>query len=174
MRHRSSSIGPRLVGQALALLLAALTCACSGYSTKRLTDFPGARTIAVLPIENLGYYRDLDLRLAQHVAEEIRARTNLALATADTADLILTGRMSVREVPIVLDKEGAPIQKRLEGWLDVVVTERATGRVVRHQRVATTAEWRFDVTGESLDGSASNEWTRRLAEQVAQVLERPF
>lgn len=162
-----------LLGLAGGVLL--LVCACSGYSTQRLTDFPRARTIAVVPFENTGFRRDLELRLSQQVAQEIRARTNLGFAPVASADLVLTGRMQANEVPTVLDREdGSVIQKRLEGWLEVVVTERATGRVVRRQRVSTTAEWREGVTGESLEGSATQEWTRRLAEQVAQVLERPF
>lgn len=160
---------------ALAAVLALLATACSGYSSQRLTDFPTARTIAVVPFENTGFRRDLELRLAQQVSNEIRARSNLGFAPVNRADLVLTGRMHAEEVPTVLGSEdGDVIQKRLEGWLEVVVTERASGRVLRRARVATTAEWRENVMGESLDGSATNEWTRRLAEQVAQVLERSF
>ena len=159
----------------LTLPVSLLASACSGYSTKRLTDFPNARTIAVVPFTNTGFRRDLELQLSQQVAQEIRARTNLGFGGVHDADLILTGHMRADEVPTVLDREdGSVIQKRLAGWLEVVVTERATGRVVRRSRVATTAEWRENVLGESLAGSARAEWTRRLAEQVAQVLERPF
>ncbi len=166
----------RALGRSTGLLaLVVLLAACSGYSSQRLTDFPSARTIAIVPFENTTFYRDLELRLTQQVVNEVRARTNLGLSTPDRADLVMTGRMYAREVPTVLAREdGSVIQKRLEGWLEVVVTERASGRVVRRARVATTAEWREDVVGESLQGSATSEWTRRLAEQVAQVLERPF
>ena len=158
-----------------ALLVALLTAGCQGYSSQRLTDFPSARTIAIVPFTNTTFYRDLELRLSQQVANEIRARTNLGFASVDRADLLLSGHMYAREVPTVLAAEdGGVIQKRLEGWLEVVVTDRATGRVVRRQRVATTAEWREGVVGESLEGSATDEWTRRIAEQVAQVLERSF
>ncbi len=174
-------MGPRSFGArvlriacSMALLCSLGLAGCSGYSTQRLTDFPSARTIAVLPFENLGFRRDLALRLSQKVATEIRARTNLGFGTVADADLIVSGRMDAREIPTILDQDGQPIQKRLEGWLIVVVTERATGRVVRQQRVATNAEWSRDVAGESLQGSATEEWTRRLAERVAQVLERPF
>jgi len=159
---------------ALLLLVLLGAPACSGYSTQRLTDFPRARTIAVMPFTNLGFRRDLALRLSEAVATEIRAQSNLGFGTVDNADLILTGRMDAREIPTVLDQDGEPIQKRLEGWVEVVITERATGRVLRRQRVATIAEWSQDIPGETLGGSATEEWTRRLAERVAQVLERPF
>ena len=163
-----------MVRRPLALVLAALLTACSGYSTARLTDFPAARTIAIRPFENLGFRRELELRLTQAVAREVRARTSLGLATPETADLILSGRMEAQEGPVVLDDAGGVIQKRLSGWLEIEVVERATGRIVRRSRVDTLTEWRPGVQGESLDGTATEEWVRRLAEQAAQVLERGF
>ncbi len=155
----------------VALLLLA---GCSGYSTERLTDFPGARTIAVLPFENTGFRRDLELRLSAAVARELRARTSLAPATAASADLLLTGRMGAEEVPTILDEAGRVVQQRLAGWLEVRVVERATGRVVREERLGGFEEFRPGTYGESLEGSGTDEWVRRLAERVAQVLERPL
>jgi hypothetical protein len=163
------------VGRPRALALAALLLAsCAGWSTQRLTDFPAARTIAVRPFDNLGFRRDLELRLTRAVTEEVRARTSLALTTPDKADLVLSGRMQAEETPVVLDENGQVIQKRLLGWLQVQVVERATGRVVRQRRVATHAEWLEGAPGQSLQGSATDEWVRRIAEKVAQTLERSF
>jgi hypothetical protein len=156
-----------------ALLALAALAACS-YSTKRLTDFPGARTIAVLPFENTGFRRDLELRLGQAVATEIRARTNLAFATPQTADLLLTGTASAEEYAIGLDENGQVIQKRLEGVLAVRVTERATGRVRREAFIRATEEFRPLIQGESLAGTGTDEWARRIAEQVVQELEAGF
>ena len=40
--------------------------------------------------------------------------------------------------------------------------------------LAAQAEFRPGVQGESLEGSATDEWTERLAERVVQLLDRPF
>jgi hypothetical protein len=152
----------------------ALAGACAGYSTQRLTDFPGARTVAVLPFENTGFRRDLALRLAQAVATEVRARTSLGMAAPASADLLVRGRARAEEVPVVLDEDGRVVQKRLEGWLDVEVVERATGRVLRQARLLANEDFRPGVDGESLEGSGTDEWARRIAVQVADLLERGF
>ena len=156
---------------ATLLLLVGPGC---GYSTRRLTDFPTARTIAVVPFTNTGFYRDIELELTARTVQEIRARTSLAPGSIQTADLILRGSTGAFETPLILDEFGEIIQKRLEGWLDVTVTERTTGRVVRQARVRATADFRPGVDGESLPGSATQLWTRRLAEQIAQTLEAGF
>lgn len=161
---------PRAAAGVLALLIA---CGCS-YSTKRLTDFPSARTVAVVPFENTGYYRDLELRLTQAVVTEIRARSSLALATPQTADLLVRGKMTAREWAIGLDERGAVIQKRLEGSLALEVVQRVGGRVLRRTTVSANQEFRPGVRGEGFDTTGTEEWTRRIAEQVVQMLERGF
>jgi len=173
VRRRTRAARPlrHLLG---VLLLSAVCLASCNYSTKRLTDFPSARTIAVLPFENTGFYRDLDLRLTQAVTTEIRARTSLGYASPASADLLLRGRMTAREWAIGLDNMGRVIQKRLEGWLDFEVVERTSGRVLRKGTVSSNYEFRPLVQGESLDTTGTEEWTRRIAEQVVQGLERGF
>lgn len=169
------------LGALLALLLLAAGSGC-GYSTTRLTDFPGARTIAIVPFENTGFYRDIELELTARVVQEVRARSSLGMGTVDSADLILRGSVGNWETPVVIGEEGEIIQKRLEGWLDITVTDRASGRVVRAARVRATADFRpgpeevslTGLEGESLRGSATQIWTRRLAEQIAQQLEKPL
>jgi hypothetical protein len=157
----------------LVLLLLA-SAACNGYSTERLSDFPQARTIAVVPFENTGFRRDLELRLSRAVAQELRARTSFAQTTPQTADLLVTGSMAAEETPIALDEDGDVIQKRLDGWLDVRIIERASGRVLRQARVRALEEVRPGTGVESIDGSGSDELVRQLAERVVQLLERPF
>jgi len=167
-------IRPRMLPRTgAALLLLLLSTGCS-YSTGRLTDFPTARTIAVVPFENTGFYRDLELALTARVVQEVRARSSLAMGTVDSADLILRGSTAGWETPVVLDGDSNVIQKRLEGWLDVTITERTSGRVVRRARVRATADFRPGVDGESLHGSGTQIWARRLAEQIAQTLESGF
>lgn len=169
-------------GSVAASVAASVVVSGCGYSTTRLTDFPGARTIAIVPFENTGFYRDIELELTARVVQEVRARSSLGMGTVDSADLILRGSMGNWETPVVLGEEGRIIQKRLEGWLDITVTDRVSGRIVRAARVRATADFRpgpeevrlTGIEGESLRGSATQIWTRRLAEQIAQQLEKPL
>ena len=82
--------------------------------------------------------------------------------------------MAAEEYAIGLDENGAVIQKRLQGSLTFEVRERATGRIVRRATVQATEEFRPFAPGESLAGSATEEWVRRVAERVVQSLERGF
>lgn len=156
------------------LVLASLLCSACGYSTRRLADLEGARTVAVSTFENLGFRRDLELRLVQAVLAELRARTTLAIDRPSRADLVITGRMQADEDIITLDAQDNPAQKRLEGSLVVTVTERRTGRVVRSFTARAQAEFAPGRDGESLAGSATEEWTRRMAVAVVQGLEAGF
>ena len=85
----------------------------------------------MVPFENTGFRRDLELRLTEAVVREIRTRSSLAIGQPMTADLVITGSMSAVEDAVGLTPEQRPIQKRLRGTLVVVVKERRTGRVVR-------------------------------------------
>jgi hypothetical protein len=80
----------------VALLVAflGLDAGC-GYSSKRLVDVPGVRTVAVLQFENDTYRRDLEFRLTGGSAEEVRA-DRLAHRHAGTADALLTGTIRAR------------------------------------------------------------------------------
>ena len=161
--------------RSLLLGLCLLLTACSGYSTSRIESFPGARNIAVLPFQNTGFRRDLELRLTEAVLREIRGRTSFGLATPETADLVLSGEITdVREQLLVQGGDRQAVQKRLFGVVVVRVTERATGRVVKERAVADREEFETGVRGQSLDTSATDEWARRLAVRIVQVLERDF
>ena len=149
------------------------TIACAGYTTTRIDAFPSARTIAIRPVTNRGFRRDLELRLAQAVADEVRARTSYALATPATADLILETQMSADEEVLVQGEEREPIQKLLEGSVDVRIIDRQ-GRILRGDRLNAQAEYLLDRFGESLDGSATDEWARRMAIRIVQFLEGGF
>jgi hypothetical protein len=161
---------------ALAAALAASSVVACGYSTRRLTSELGsARTISVLPFANTGFRRDLELRLTQAVVEELRARTSLALATADRADLLLQGTVTAGESVVIQDEDrNDPILKRLEGGVQVRVTDRRTGAVVKEFNVADVVEFAPGRRGQSLAGSATDEWARRVAQRVVQGLEASF
>jgi hypothetical protein len=161
----------RCVPPTLLLLLSA----CSGYSTSRIEAFPQARNIAVLPFENTGFRRDLELRLTEAVLREIRGRTSFGLATPETADLLLSGEITdAREQLLVQGGDRQAIQKRLFGVVIVRVRDRATGRIVKERSVADREEFESGIRGQDLDSSATDEWARRMAVQIVQVLERDF
>ncbi|MDJ0972889.1 MAG: LPS assembly lipoprotein LptE [Planctomycetota bacterium] len=165
--------GVRLLLLALCGLALVVTAACSGYTTKRIDAFPAARTIAIRPVANEGFRRDLELRLHQAIADELRARTSYALATPERADLILETRMRAGEQLLVQGEERVPIQKLLEGSVDVTLSD-GRGRILRADTVSAQAEFLVERYGESLDGSATDEWTRRMAIRVVQFLETGF
>ncbi len=157
----------------LVLVAAAVVAACSGYTTKRIDAFPGARTIAIRPVTNRGFRRDMELRLAQALADEIRARTSYAIATPATADLILETEMEAGEAVLVQGEEREPIQKLLQGSVDVRVVDRR-GRILRGDRLSAQAEYLVGRFGESLDGSATDTWARQMAIRIVQFLEGGF
>lgn len=146
-----------------------------GYSTRRLSDLPaGTRTLAVLTFENAGFRRDLELRLTQAVLDEVRARTPYAIGSQASADVLLSGRMTAEESVITLAADDSVLQQRLGGSVDVTLTDRRSGRVLRTYRVYANTEFTPGLRGQSLEGSATDEWTRRAAERVVQGLERGF
>lgn len=167
-----SRVRPCPLRGAAALAALVLLAAC-GYSTRRLADLPaGARTIAVRTFENQGFRRDLELRLTQAVVEEIRARSSYAIGSLAGADLVLSGVMTAEESVVTQDADRNAVQKRLGGTLDVVITDRRTGAVVKRYRASASTEFTPDLRGESLEGSATDEWARRIAERVVQGFER--
>ncbi len=168
------------LGQAhggLHLLLLTLLCvACSGcgYRTERIEAFPMARTVAVTPFVNKGFRRDLELHLTQAVVDEVRSSTSYAIGSPTTADLVISGEMLAWEQVTTLTKERQPLQKRLGGRIDVVLTERATGRVLKRTSVWTWAEYLAEDSLDAQRATAGSEWVRRAARQVAEVLESGF
>lgn len=152
-------------------ILACLTSSACGYSTQRLDAFPNARTIAVIPFQSDGYRRDLDLRLTQAVVTEIRGRTSYALGSPASADLLLSGTMQADEVVTVQRGDRRVVQKRLQGALNVTITDRRSGRVLKTYRAYDTATYTPGIQGESLEGSAYSEWVGRVALRVVQGLE---
>jgi hypothetical protein len=156
---------------ALLLALVAGALPACAYSTRRLAVLEGARTVAVLPFTSPGYRRDLDLLLTQAVVREIRARTSLAIGAPSSADLLLTGVMDA-ETPVLLQGvDRAVIQQRLKGTTDVTLTDRRNGRVVKRFSVYATTDFGPGRSGESLEGSATDEWVRRMAVRVVESLE---
>jgi hypothetical protein len=170
--HAVARPSVRLACALAALLPLLVALAGCGYRTDRLDAFPMARSVAVFPFENTGFRRGIEDRLTQAVADEVRGHTHLALSSPASADLILTGALTANEQALVLREDTRdPLQKRLQGFVDVVVRDRRSGRELKRTRVVAYAEFRPGVDGESLEGSATSEFVRRLAQRIVQVLE---
>ncbi|MGE0192554.1 MAG: LPS assembly lipoprotein LptE [Planctomycetota bacterium] len=155
-------------------MLAGVAAGCQGYSTQPLTTLTGARTIGVLPIVNKGYRRDLEMRLTHALLAELRARGTMGIVEPTRADVVLSGEMSAAEDVIGQDDERRPLEKRLRGTLDIVLRERATGRVLRRATVDEIEEYRPDADGRALEGPATDAWTRRMARRAVDALEAPL
>jgi hypothetical protein len=163
----------RPVAAGLAALAAAL--AACGYSSKRLVEVPGVSTIAVAQFENDTFRRDLEHRLTQAVAEEVRAKTSFRLASPASADAVLSGRIRSAETRVLAeDRGGDPLADRLTVLVEARLTDRRSGRVLREWVAVSRDEFTRGLFGESLEGSAIDAATRSLAEDVVAGLERPI
>ena len=158
-----------------SLGLGLLATGACGYSTARLDDLGGgARTIAVLPFENRGFRRDLELRLTERVLEQVRARTSYGIAWPSKADYVLSGWMNASESVGLQREDRSVVQSQYRAHAHVVLTDRRSGRVVREYDVTAVTEFTPEMGGESLLGSATQEVLRRLAIRIVQGLERGF
>ncbi len=161
-----------LAALALVALLPATGC---GYSTRRLTDVPGVRTVAVLQFENDTYRRDLEFRLTRALAEEVRARTTWRIASPGSADALLTGTIRSAEVrTLAEDRDATPISKRFKLVVDAKLVDRVSGRVIALVSSTESQEFAETYFGESLDGSATDTVMQSLAEAVVAGFERPI
>ena len=155
----------------LALVALVATASACGYSTQRLDAFPNARTIAVLPFTSPGFRRNLDLRLTEAVVDAVRARTSYGLGAPASADLLLSGVMTADEVVTLQASDRQVIEKRLQGALQVTIKDRRSGRVLKTYRAYDTVTFTPDRQGETLEGSAYQDWVERVALRVVQGLE---
>jgi hypothetical protein len=164
-----------VTGRRTASLALALLASC-GYSSKRLTRVEGVHTIAVAQFENDTYRRDLEFRLTQAVAQEVRARTSFRIASPESADAVLTGKILSAETSLLIEESDThdPIEQRFRWVVDARLLDRRTGRVLREWRAVDRSDWTEGRFGESLDASATDVLARLLAEQVVQGLERPI
>jgi len=158
----------------LACLAAAGLATC-GYSTARLDGLgAGARTIAVRPFENRTFRRDLELELTGRVLDELRARTSYGLASLDAADYVLEGWVSAGEAVGLQRVDREVVLEQYRGRAHAILRDRRSGRVVREYDVQAVTSFTPGAGGESLEGSATAELTRRLAIRIVQGLETGF
>jgi len=160
---------------AIAAALAAASSAC-GYSSKRLVSEPGVSSIAIQQFDNKTFRRDLEFRLTQAVAQEVRARTSWRIATEGTADAVLSGTIREAEESVLTEQRNTndPVLKRFRATVDVKLVARSSGRVLREWTVDDRVDFTPDRFDESLEGSATDRLVRLLAEQVVEALETPI
>jgi hypothetical protein len=158
----------------IAVLVAALLASC-GYSTKRLVEDCGVSTVAVLQFDNRTYRRDLEFRLTQAVAEEVRARTSWRIASPSSADALLSGTIRSAETTVLAeDVNSQPIIQRFRMIVEAKLVDRATGKVLRQWTIVDRTEYTQGRFQETLEGSATDKISRQLAEQIVQGLETPI
>lgn len=157
---------------AVGILGVALLLASCGYSTARLEALGGGRTIAVRPFENRTFRRDLEMRLAGQVLTELRARTSYGIAMPDSADYVIDGWVQAGESVSLERVDRTVVLGQYRGSAHVVVTDRRSGRTVRVYDVQAVTTYTPETGGETLQGSATNELTRRLAIRIVQGLEQ--
>jgi hypothetical protein len=161
---------------AIAVLAVLGVGGACGYSSKRLVEVSGVSTVAVMQFDNETFRRDLEFRLTQAVAEEVRARTSWRIASERTADVLLAGTVRSAETRVLAEDPDTsdPVLDRLTVVVDARLVDRRTGRVLREWRAVASDEFARDRFGESLEGSAIDVATRRLAQDVVRGLERPL
>lgn len=79
--------------------------------------------------------------------------------------------MTVGEAVLIQRGDRTPIEKRVQGSLDVKIKDRRTGRVVKEYQAYDTVDFTPDPRGETLESFGYDEWTRRVAVRVVQGLE---
>ena len=153
---------------------AALVAGC-GYSSERLVAAPGVASVAVLEFDNQTYRRDLEFRLTRSVAEEVRARTSWRIESPGRADALLSGTIRSTDVRVLeLDTNVDPIIERFHMVVDAKLVDRATGRVLREWTVADREEFTPGRFQESLETTATDRLSRRLAEEIVNGMRRPI
>lgn len=156
------------------ILAALLLVAACGYSTTRLTTVDyGGKTIAVKPITNATFRRDLSIRLTEEILRQIRARTSFVITSLDRADYIIEGTQYAEEVVAIQRANRTAVQMQFRGTVSVELKDRRTGRVVKKYSVNAGPEYVPD-SGETLEGSATESLNRRLAIRIVQGLEAGF
>ena len=163
----------RTAGAALLCVCGLIPPAC-GYSTTRLTTQEyGGKTIAVKPITNATFRRDLSIRLTEEILRQLRARTSFVITSLDRADYVIEGTQYAEEIVAIQRADRTAVQMQFRGRVNVQLTARRTGRDVKQYSVNAAPEY-VPPGGESLEGSATESLNRRLAIRIVQGLEAGF
>ena len=130
----------RLARRLIALGLGLCAPAC-GYSTSRLVAEPGISSVAVLQFDSQSYRRDLEMRLTQMVALEVRSRTPWKIESPARADALLSGTIRSAETRVLAqDRQYNPTEERFRWVVDCKLVERCSGRVLRNWTVTRRQE----------------------------------
>jgi len=167
--------GARRTAAVLGAIGLGLTLGCAGYSTSRLVAEPGIASVAVLEFDNQTYRRDIEMRLTQTLAQEVRARTPWRIESPARADALLSGTIRQADTQVLAqDKDRNSLEQRYRWVVDCKLVERSTGRVLRDWSVTRRQEWSEGQFGESLDTSATDDIARAVALAIVEGLEKPI
>ncbi|MEW6742831.1 MAG: LptE family protein [Planctomycetota bacterium] len=165
MSHARNDLCPA----ALATLL--LVCGC-GYSQESL--FPESRRFVAVDIfGNDTFYRELEFPLTAQVVHELQSRAGISVVDAEHADVVLKGRITrVEQKVLSEDERDRPREVGATTEVQVVLVDRATGRVIKTAIVSDRAEY-VTARGETLL-TAQEESFVDLARRIVYVLEGGF
>lgn len=111
----------------LAVVVAVMGC---GYSTGSLMP-EGISTIAVRMGTNDTFYRGDEIALTGEVTRQLMRRTDVTVREIAKAEAVLSLRiLDMGRVPLVVDERERTLEEGVISEVEVVLTERATGRVI--------------------------------------------
>lgn len=161
-----------------AFALISSGCTLFGY-TSGSPQLPGIRTVHVPIFEMDGFRRDIEYMLTEAVQKEIKTRTSYRLADAPVADTILSGRiLEVRKDTLGETQFDDPREIQLTIGIEVIWTERVTGRVLNRRTITLAPEFRQQLAhaefapelGHSL-ATATHDAVTSLANQIVDMTE---
>jgi len=166
----SKKISFRQLACIIALL--ALISGC-GYTTRSLISRK-INSIYIPIFENDTFRRGLEFGLTSAVKDEIMSKTKLRILQKDSADTILTGRITkVTEGMLSSDVEDNIVESRVTISVYIKLVDRITGRtLIEEKNLEQSAEFVVK-RGENIK-SASQESLALLAEVIVSHLEEKW
>lgn len=154
--------------------LAALTACGCGYSAGSGLHAHGVRTVHLRAIQNDTFRQRLEVELSAAVSRELSVSSDLLPGTATGCDAVLDLRItSERERTLVTGDRASPVREGAqEVFVEVVLTDRRTGKKLVERTVVDRAEFRSPI-GENL-GTARAELVEDLARKIVLALETAF
>ncbi|MHC4182436.1 MAG: LptE family protein [Planctomycetota bacterium] len=154
------------------VLLAILMCGC-GYSTKSLIS-RDISSIHIPIFENDTFRRGVEFDLTKAVKDEIMSKTNLRIASKDSADTILHGTVKkVTERIITQGFRDSVVEAEMALLVEIRLVDRRTDRTLVHEKGVNQTTGYIVRRGETLE-SASAEGVVDLAETIVNLLAKKW
>lgn len=166
----------RLPMVAVTALVAGVLCVLSGcgYMTGRgytpASLYPaGVETVYVAGFDNETFRQGLEVPLTRAISRELTEFSSLRLASKDTADSILTGRLvEFKETVAVKDEDDTILLKNVELTVSFAWRDRLTGTNIVPPRTLTervrvvpgeiTAEYNLREVAQRIAQSMQEDW----------------